>query len=519
MESYCAVAFSFANNTGETFYCSSSNSALRVSSPQLGPGETGTISGGASTDSNAAFDGVITLCKGAAGAADRYQISWSVLGNGSGSTIAVATPAGYALVPLTLSVGAPLTAGASYALYAGVAQAPGSTTSVMSLTADPMTSAAATPQLFANFTDAMFDPAVRGAGQITALIDAVTTTITDQLSDSGVPPVFYADFTGGQIPVIVEMWAKYWMTGTAGTCPAADATLIDFIKGFIATPTPPDLWLPLMTVHDAGPPAVFNLKGYHKLGFYKSNSENWSGSTVSAFLTLLATGGHMVAVCADSDLADIVSGQAPDFYHDFATSNLTRGDELGSSHYVSPHAINPAGWYFLDIDGETMPTTVTPVSKGAAIAPGLINAFMTSATVTLGHTAVDQGKYNAFFQLEGWQQQGATGGTRHMADYATYNQVMWNISTFGASPYSEKRGTAAFLAPHGWQPGVMQVTQMMPYVGAYAVETTTTDRRTGTVTQEGPSPQPWLNTGLVRVASDAPPLDSRYLIEITVTSG
>ncbi|MDI9654524.1 hypothetical protein QM306_40740, partial [Burkholderia cenocepacia] len=55
------------------------------------------------------------------------------------------------------------------------------------------------------------------------------------------------------------------------------------------------------------------------------------------------------------------------------------------------------------------------------------------------------GTYNTFIQLEGWQ----AGGSRHNADYATYQQTLWNISTYGVSAYSEKRATSIFLASAG----------------------------------------------------------------------
>ena len=66
------------------------------------------------------------------------------------------------------------------------------------------------------------------------------------------------------------------------------------------------------------------------------------------------------------------------------------------------------------------------------------------------------------------------------ADFDTHKATLWNISTYGASIYSEKRGTTIFLAPPGWNPQLRPGgTIMMNYVGA--------DPR-----------QAWLNTALVR---------------------
>jgi hypothetical protein len=71
---------------------------------------------------------------------------------------------------------------------------------------------------------------------------------------------------------------------------------------------------------------------------------------------------------------------------------------------------------------------------------------------------------NSFFQMEGWRpgknmfgmrkqeyrSLALAGGYRHGADFNTHGKTIWNISTYGASPFSEKRGGQVILAPAAW---------------------------------------------------------------------
>jgi hypothetical protein len=84
----------------------------------------------------------------------------------------------------------------------------------------------------------------------------------------------------------------------------------------------------------------------------------------------------------------------------------------------------------------------------------------------IGNTAWK--KPDTFFQLEGWPMnslQQLIGG-KHSRDYEFHKMTDWNISTYGACAYSEKRATAIFLAPEGWNPTVQMDTGMAHYRGA-----------------------------------------------------
>jgi hypothetical protein len=168
--------------------------------------------------------------------------------------------------------------------------------------------------------------------------------------------------------------------------------------------------------------------------------------------------------------------QAFDSY--IGASGIATSIDIGNSHYAS--LVNTTGRYYLSVGGDFAPEQC-----------GLILSFLYGRTVN--NLLAGAGAYNTFIQLEGWP----AGGDRHNADYATYQQMLWNISTYGASAYSEKRATSIFLAPPGWTPQVYQTTRMMPYVGAYA--------------QSNGSPQGWLNTALVTIPASAPPLPARYV--------
>jgi hypothetical protein len=67
----------------------------------------------------------------------------------------------------------------------------------------------------------------------------------------------------------------------------------------------------------------------------------------------------------------------------------------------------------------------------------------------------DGKKWGTFFQLEGWPVHEASKKEdflRHGIDFATHMITIWNISSYGMSPYSEKRGTTIFITQNPEQP-------------------------------------------------------------------
>ena len=61
------------------------------------------------------------------------------------------------------------------------------------------------------------------------------------------------------------------------------------------------MWVPQIAWQAGSDPAVFALTGYRAFPFVDAQG-NWNTSTLSAFLTLLAAGSHIVAISATSDL-------------------------------------------------------------------------------------------------------------------------------------------------------------------------------------------------------------------------
>ncbi|HXH14374.1 MAG TPA: hypothetical protein VNP04_32000 [Alphaproteobacteria bacterium] len=320
-----------------------------------------------------------------------------------------------------------------------------------------------------DFANSMFGPNMRAASQVEA-------AYSNPIEAGYIKP---ADFTGGQLDGFVAIWTSQWINGSDPRCPPADAALIALLASYMKTATsagPLSMWLPQLAYRAGTSPSVFALSGYKHLAFL-SGDGSWDVSTVNTFLTLLAAGAHFVSISATDDLPVGVSMQS--FDDVFNNAGLPISKDPGSSHYAS--TVNITGTYYLDISEDFAPPD-----------GGLILAFLVGRTVNRSFPSA--GSYNTFIQLEGWQ----APSDRHSVDYDTYKATLWNISTYGACPYSEKRATTIFLAPPGWSPQVYQTTRMMPYVGAYATD------------PSHPRPQPWLNTALVEIPTTAPALPLRY---------
>jgi hypothetical protein len=314
----------------------------------------------------------------------------------------------------------------------------------------------------------MFGPNVRSANVVQGSFDNPST-------DGFIVP---ADFTGGQLEGLAGLWVSQWM-GLGASVPQQDCALLSLLADYIdqaSSAGPLTMWVPQIAYQSGTTPPTYSLNGYQSFSF-KGSDGSWDQSTVSIFLTLLASGGHFVAISASSDLPENTSMQAFDQY--FNANGLTSRHDPGNSHYTS--LTNITGTYYLDIEQDFAPADC-----------GLILSFLLGRTVNSLFPA--NGTYNTFFQLEGWQN--SLTSQWHSADYETFQQTLWNISTYGACAYSEKRATTIFLAPPGWTPVVYQITRMMPYVGAYA-------------TSNG-DPQAWLDTAVVTIPSDAPALPRRY---------
>ncbi|MFC3282184.1 LysM peptidoglycan-binding domain-containing protein [Litchfieldella rifensis] len=162
---------------------------------------------------------------------------------------------------------------------------------------------------------------------------------------------------------------------------------------------------------------------------YHTNEELKSGElsqqAVDHFLVRLISGAHFVTGRA--------TGARGDFYKALASSaagEFTR-PAMGHSHYRRSVALR---------DGLAYPNTVQ--GDEAPPASSLLNALL------IGHTGRHARRADTFFQLEGWPAVGLSGlKGRHAQDFSAHRQTGWNISTYGASPFSEKSGLAITLRP------------------------------------------------------------------------
>lgn len=309
------------------------------------------------------------------------------------------------------------------------------------------------------------------------------------------PPPLNTDLVSllnpAEAQTMLRTWSDFWMPPPAGgvaplPIDPSDANLLGMLRGYIHDCTgtgavpPLVMWEPQLNFNGltADGRLRLQLAGYNRSDFWVAGA--WSAPAVTRFLQLLAFGAHFVVIHAPQDLAPPPGAALPPAFFDEFVRLLGANSRRAKAHshygglgpvtniaaaYTYPAAVN---------------TEATP-----AVCP-YITAFLTGRTdwslrrvgaITWAATS----EFNTFFQLEGWPATGLTGGIpqlgnsplgggRHGADFNTHNATKWNISTFGASVYSEKRGTTVFLAPPPplWGPPAPApgTTIMAPYTGA-----------------------------------------------------
>ena len=204
--------------------------------------------------------------------------------------------------------------------------------------------------------------------------------------------------------------------------------------------------------------AVNNKVKYKLTGYSKKNINSIQGNPehIKDFLKLLALGAHFVIIDSSRDNERTNGQKIPNFYDQFPLNNAWA---LYHSHYAKVIASTPVS------AGNLKTAKVYPDFVTGEITPNIC-PFIVS--LLIGRTAWSMpiiGDYNTFLQLEGWPQTGLTS-TRHGQDFKVHDETKWNISTYGACPYSEKRGTTVFLAHARWNPQPSSGTIMAPYVGA-----------------------------------------------------
>lgn len=301
----------------------------------------------------------------------------------------------------------------------------------------------------AEFINSLFSPGVRSSETLQKAISA------EQL---------YVSFAKTEEEKILDCWQAAWMptldnASTILRCPTADQRLMQFLSNHIGS-NGLSMFVPrikLAKLLDGGQP-VYELGGYDRRDF--KSGDKWNPEVVRQFLELFLYGAHFIAIHFPQDLP---KGNAPvlNLYQQFKGGPLKDfvQSDPGESHYTKLTSLK--GYYFPKITSEQ---ATNPASFTCACLVG---------PTMQGASAMDQG--NSFMQLEGWPETRILGtvpnpGGRHITDYKTYLGSFWNISTYGACAYSERRGTAIFLAPPNWPAQVTPSTIMPPFAGAYTAQ-------------------------------------------------
>lgn len=317
------------------------------------------------------------------------------------------------------------------------------------------------------FVNSLFDTDVRTSSPITSAIQQ------NQLQAGFAPSSNYQD--------ILSAWLAGWQLAQGDpydedallSLPAGDQPLLSFLSDYLQT-NQLVMYVPqIQNVGATGDGPIYQLMSYQSCPLFSAGA--WNYGNVQVFLEKLLFGAHFVVIHATQNLppGSIVGDFWSEFQNAPSLKNSERTDvaktlgipTLGNSHYATVTNLN--GYYYPSITKESAPNPC----------PFFVS-FLTCPTVA---SSPKSGQYNSFFQLEGWELPPNTvnvPGSRHDADYNTYQQSYWNISTYGACPYSEKRATAIFLALASWNPKPTPNTYMPPYVGAE-------------------TPQGWLQTDLV----------------------
>lgn len=270
-----------------------------------------------------------------------------------------------------------------------------------------------------------------------------------------------------ELETIISCWECGWwsafkadpgvMAGVRPMTHPLDNALMEFLQRYVNAAAL-TMHVPKLTdVGVKGTSPIYQLDGYEAHALHGEQRPS-----VRRFLKLLAAGAHFVVIHASGDLGD-VAAPAP-FFDEFP---LPTKLATFHSHYrsmLSPANLKAAKLYPTIVEGEETPESCP---------------FILALLIGRTSQGVMGSNYNSFLQLEGWPASGLHSA-RHMADYQAHQQSKWNISTYGACPYSEKRGATIFLAPPSWTPAPAPATIMAPYRGA--------SKRQG-----------WLETDLIRL--------------------
>jgi hypothetical protein len=316
------------------------------------------------------------------------------------------------------------------------------------------------------FVQSMFATNARGVSTVYA---NAAGPQTPYVSPTAPPP-----FTGGfanwtSIQRIVNLWTSFWMGGQpAAGQPflATDAVLLQNLAAYVKANLP-WLWVPQLDFRGwTGAPnqsmPIYYVTGYQGYCLLDTNGD-WSQPAVSTLLLYFVYGAHIVQILDPTSATSQTI--TPDLYNTLGNttsavySNLAQ--QVWESHYSGTGGADSGMSYPSQVvTCDTVPSPNSPLLCSFLIGPTV------QPTIDFTNPLGDSTERCDFIQLEGWRQFGTAGAGWHDADYDSYTETYWNFSTYGACAFSEKRGTALFLAPAGWQPTRQCATIMPAYLGA-----------------------------------------------------
>ncbi|RCK21953.1 hypothetical protein [Thalassospira lucentensis] len=314
---------------------------------------------------------------------------------------------------------------------------------------------------------------------------------------------------------ILGLWHTIWMNhvlgtantvqnGVPATTQATDIALFERIAAYVQA-NRIALYVPDITYFGpvAGPNTspVYSIAGYERADLFLTPQEiaqpNGDAATakvlnILAFMELFATGAHFVAI---NSVEDIPFGAPPaflDMFKEHGALYQNTSTAYMHSHYSGAKGLTNigAGYAYPNSVGGSTEGTILGGYIGARTGDVLKAIFGAAIGAVSDAIGADKAPVpcpfvcsllagntswllpNTFFQLEGWPgilSRGFGAKGRHGQDFAVHQATKWNISTYGASPFSEKRGTTVFLAPNNWQPQ-QRVTTWTSYCGSQTLQ-------------------------------------------------
>ena len=248
--------------------------------------------------------------------------------------------------------------------------------------------------------------------------------------------------------LLLTILRGYWDAGySANPRPNvinSDREFISFLSTFIKA-NGLNMYIPSFTCtkkNDTAP-SVYDLEESIEVNL--RTSRGWCRESVDMLLELFLAGAHFVVLHSSEDST---SGRVDNFFENFKL--LSQASQAAHSHYTG-HKVS--------LNGQNFPTLALNPTEGTNL-DSLQNHNQACLLPVILCDTTSNYNPNSFFQMEGWppgkSMLGVTkheyrhaplaGGYRHGADFKTHQETIWNISTYGASPCSEKRGGAIFLA-------------------------------------------------------------------------